>query len=724
MNIKGKMFTSRPPVHFAMSSDSSKPMAWIGIAISALALLLVSGCGKPSIDGAPLPTFYGVFAIDHGKLFPLKDGVGLTVPTNATFLVYDKTVSLGVDESIYTIPLDVEPPPEEVSHANNAPFSWDQFNKDAAAGFTKAMQKLGADSTGIPIGAVAVPLQKKPVPNQPEMVQLVPVNPLHQGLYQFESLSRFWVDYEEMQKSFESTARSDFQKKRWLEASINASRSLLIGLSKTNLASEFTSLKFGSLADGAASAISAGDLQSAELLAKRLLRIKPPNEYLVKAKRLLEIDIPYAKTIAYASDCAKKDEWDSVVLAATKCLELNPGYAKPSILLRKSPEKAFKSISPIPNDKQDIETTSLSFTPDGRTLVALVASGNANINRRIKAWNVDFKNEIPATNGDYPDLTRLQASSPDGVTFARMYRYGPMILFNLFDEKSVRRIPPIGKPDDLLQLNFSKDGSKLLCLFSALPVESVRTIGLLDRAVALGLIATDRHNPFQQWVKACVLVLDVKTLNVEAIFGLSDSIMPFTMVHRVTATRQQTMLYDDVEIDTKSKTLHRITIWDNQSQAILTQALLSEPNVVVMGLTKDGGKVPIVSSGHALLWNWRENRYASSIEYPQSTQGNTFTFSDDTSLFAEYITGDSEIRIYRTDSGKLVHHLKEAPGVAITDFSFNPDGTKLAVGLRRTDFELVIWDLPENILRGQPQKGSEGNALQIALPRIVRPASP
>jgi hypothetical protein len=292
-------------------------------------LTLLTSCSKPTINGAPLPEFYGLFAIDRGKLFQIKAGDIPDLSENTEFLLFDKRVAFGTDDAFFSISFDTKPHP-----ADDGSFSWDKFNSSIEA-FRRASQ---AALTGIPEGAVRIETLKKPVESKPEMLRFAPATPFKPGMYQLGGAVKFWVEREKYTSAIQASARQAMQSGNWVDASRYAAIALIVQPADPKLTDEFNMIKFGSLVKGATAALDRENFDAAAAFAKRGQDLQPPAQFGSQFTRLLDVDIPYQKVMKSASAASKAEEWDELMQAGEDALRLKPEDPKATTLLASCPK--------------------------------------------------------------------------------------------------------------------------------------------------------------------------------------------------------------------------------------------------------------------------------------------------------------------------------------------------------------------------------------------------
>jgi len=650
-----------------------------------LVCIFWAGCGKQTINGVALPEFYGLFAIDGGKLVQVKQGDFPNFSGDVTFLLFDKSVAFGADTTFYSIGFDTEPHP-----ADDGSFSWPKFMQ-AADAYQSASQ---AALTGIPQGARPIETLKKPVPNKNEMLQFVPATPLKPGLYQLGNVAKFWVAREKYQSTVELNARQALQAEHWVEASRFATIALIVGLSNPSQANEFTQIKFGALIKGANKAVEQENFDLAESLAKRGNDLQPPTDFASKFRQLVDTEIPYHKAIKIAATANKNEEWDVVVQAGEMALRLKPGDPKAKEILSACPKVLLPEREKFNVPYGSLKTYNLQFTSDSKKVIANlqgVASSGYPYPAKIHAWNVDTRSEIDVPGSDLNLLTdngvvqSLVCITPGGESMLKTPRDELPYFENLFNTNKEHRIISNG----LTPTYFSEDGSIYLTPITYTQKRDIIKYGLLSIAQELGLIDQGFGSG---GVKACVFISDAKTLKLLTLIGFPDT---YEFLNAI-ANNKLVILLEDFSFNAGEQKPFRLSAWDIQSHKLLAVVKESGSDFSLWGFAPDGKRVIVWKGGKFWHWNWETQTFESPVELP--TQGNHITvFSPNHKYVADRSTSDPYIRIWEFETGKVLCKFKEASGVSVNGMAFSPDGAYLAVSLERnTDF-LSLWKIPDDL---------------------------
>lgn len=164
----------------------------------AFATACVFGSATLSAQG-PLPEFYGVYALQDGKLTELmanadQNDFGSTVK----FVVFWRGSVQPVQNMFFI-------PPEKPRDSRSGEFKgWDDwFRQTQAPG--NAMEK--AVLHGVPANAVEIPFRVGPYGGSSEMIRVVPSKDLPPGLYQLLKGVRFWVRKSEVASIYDQAAQ-------------------------------------------------------------------------------------------------------------------------------------------------------------------------------------------------------------------------------------------------------------------------------------------------------------------------------------------------------------------------------------------------------------------------------------------------------------------------------------------------------------------------------------
>jgi TPR repeat protein/WD40 repeat protein len=663
-------------------------------------------CGKQTINGAALPEFYGLFAVDGGKLIQIKQGGLPSFSENVTFLVFDKNVAATENATFYSIGFDTEPHP-----ADDGSFSWQKFAQ-AGEAYQRATQ---AAMSGIPEGAVPIETLKKPVPNKNEMLQFVPATPLKPGVYQFGNAVKFWVNKEKYQTTVESNARQQLQTGHWVDASRFATIALIVGTSSPKVLDEMTQIKYGAVSKGANEALKQGNFDLAENLAKRGSELQPPSPFASEFSQLLKIEIPYQKAMKAATAAAQQEDWDLLTRACGFALNIKPNDSEAMKLLSKSPKILLSGCHGIRLDQYSEPITPeilyLKFNSDGRKLFAAVARNKTDF-RYDLIWNVAGKQFLaPVEN---PVNAMSLDFSGDIVAINAFNR--PLELKDI--ETGSGSSLPLGGID---QFGLSQDGSILWTGGSLWQRGDLSKYGLLSAAEAIGL--AQKADMFG---------------NISGImFWNSKTLTPFTMVGFPDNQEIQNILipsdnkvavicevgYRGPSAESREKYPDRLSVWDIAMQKLLAKFNSQPENMLVLcavrpdetsaviydgklqigdfGAFQTAEKGPedtlIIHSkpGKFKFFNWSSCKVTQEVNVPPEV--SLVAFNQNSKYIAYASQSDSVIRIAELDTWKIVHSFKEASGVKVTHLAFNPDGAYLAVAVDRDKDLLALWKIPDDL---------------------------
>ena len=656
-------------------------------AIPILAVMVLTGCSKPTINGVALPEFYGLFAIDQGKLLPIMQNDTPDFSGGVQFLVFDKSVTFGVHAEFYSIGFDTEPHP-----ADNGSFSWPKFMQSIEA-YQRGVQ---ASLTGIPESATRVQALEKPVEKKPEMVLFVPTPPLKPGLYQWQGVAKFWVERKSYQTTAEANAKQSLQAERWLDASRFASIALIVGPSDPSLKDDLTQIKFGALTKGARKAIQQQNFDLAKSFATRGNDLQPPSHYASEFRELLNVEIPYQEAIIAATRAVQNEEWDLVMRDGELALGLKPGDSKAQDILSNCPKVLLPSP---PGVNMTRKIYGLQFSPDGKRLFTpmewIDINGNG-YDRKVKGWDVAERKEIKVTGGQLLGNCAF-CLSPRGTVAVGHYWDGTykkdLWLEDLLDStKPKEEFNFDWLNADLTQFGFSEDGSILWTLLAGIAKGSATKLGLLSAAAELGFL---QDLPFRGAAKDCVVLWDVKTATPITLIGYNTEYHAFTSI-AVSSNRRTAVLYETASGDSgRNAIASRLSAWNIPNHRLLRATGVRDQNFSLWAIAADGKRAIVWLDGKFQQWNWEADRFESPVELPQ---GNHIScFSPNHKYIADRSTGDPYIRICEFGTGKVLHRFKEAAGENVIAMAFSPDGSYLATALARNADFLALWKIPSEL---------------------------
>ncbi len=675
---------------------------FVYVALLVLASIFLAGCGKQTIDGAALPEFYGLFAIDGGKLIQIKQNEVPNYSENITFLFFDKNVAAAENVTIYSIGFDTEPHP-----VDDGSFSWQKFAQ-AGEAYQRASQ---AAMSGIPEGAVPIETLKKPVPNKNEMLQFVPATPLKPGLYQFGNAVKFWVYKEKYQTTVESNARQELQTGHWVDASRFATIALLVGTSSPNVVDEMTQIKYGALSKGANEALKQGNFDLAESFAKRGNDLRPPSQFASDFSQLLNIEIPYQQALKAATAASQQEDWDLLTRAGGAALNLKPNDPKAINLLSRSPKLLLSGY-------HGLESLCLTFTLDGETLFAGFGYPSSFRGRQDfrydLIWNVAGKQFLT------PVENPLKAIHLDSS--GNLVAFTTDVNWNVIQFKDIKT-----GSDSILSMSaldnygLTRDGSILWTDASSWRREDLSKYGLLSAAEAIGL----NKNGNIYGNMSGTIIWNVKTSKAIAIVGFSD----YSRVQNIVVPPDSNIAimcqegYRGPSAQVRNKFPDCLSVWDIATQKLLVKFNSGPENMLALCAVRadetsaivyegelqmgDFGASPtaercsdnnlIIQSnpGKFRFLNWSSFKVTHEVKVPADV--SLVAINPNSKYVAYASKNDSVIRIAELDTWKIVYSFKEASGVKVKHLAFSPDGTYLAVSLDRNADFLALWKIPDDL---------------------------
>jgi flagellum-specific peptidoglycan hydrolase FlgJ len=146
----------------------------------------------------PLPEYYGVYALQDGKLIELvKDSTLNDFSPTVRFVVYLRGKEQPLDKIFFL-------PPDKPKDIGSKEFKgWDDFYRQS--------QEFGAALDmmlryGVPANAREIPYRLGPYGRNNEMMRVVPVKELAPGFYQLLKDVRFWIRRAEVQQLYSQAA--------------------------------------------------------------------------------------------------------------------------------------------------------------------------------------------------------------------------------------------------------------------------------------------------------------------------------------------------------------------------------------------------------------------------------------------------------------------------------------------------------------------------------------
>lgn len=135
----------------------------------------------------PLPEFFGVYALQDGKLIELNEDAELNdFSSTVRFIIYMRGLELAQPmNKMFFIP------PDKPKETGSQEFKgWDDFYKQSQAFSSAFGKRIEYD---VPANAQEIPFRIGPYGENKEMMRVVPVKELPPGYYQLLKGIRFWV---------------------------------------------------------------------------------------------------------------------------------------------------------------------------------------------------------------------------------------------------------------------------------------------------------------------------------------------------------------------------------------------------------------------------------------------------------------------------------------------------------------------------------------------------
>ena len=154
---------------------------------------LAIGCVTVWAQGGPVPEFYGIYALQDGKLTEMYQDANLNDFGPAVRFVFFQKGPIMLNKMFFL-------PPDKPKDVGNGQFKgWDDFYRQTQD-YSKALDIYL--EYGVPATAVEIPFQVGPYGGNTEMVRVVPRQELPPGFYQLVKGVRFWVRRVEVSKFY------------------------------------------------------------------------------------------------------------------------------------------------------------------------------------------------------------------------------------------------------------------------------------------------------------------------------------------------------------------------------------------------------------------------------------------------------------------------------------------------------------------------------------------
>jgi len=284
--------------------------------------------------------------------------------------------------------------------------------------------------------------------------------------------------------------------------------------------------------------------------------------------------------------------------------------------------------------------TSVSFSPDGKTLASSSGIGDGT----IKLWNVADGREIRSLNGHQSSVISV-SFSPDGKTLASGGGANTLKLWNVADGKEIRSLT--GHQSDVSSVSFSPDGKTLAS-------------GSFDSTIKLWSMADGKE----------IFTLHGHT---SSVFSVSFSPDGKTLASG-----------SGIEDGT-------IKLWSVADGKEIRSLNGHQSSVTRVSFSPDGKTLASGGGANTIkLWNVADGKEIRSLNGHKSTVWS-ISFSPDGKTLA---TGsqDKTIKLWNLETGKEICTFNGHQSVVLS-LSFSPDGKTLASG--STDKTIKLWNVAD-----------------------------
>ncbi len=266
-----------------------------------------SGGGTQSAASpVSLPEFYGIYAVDGGKPVAIHQAADQEFSPNVQLIINAKSIGTGKTPSrLFLVPWGGP----GMNHPEGE-FSWDQLG----AGDITSNIPTTQSSAGYMTGPVTTHV--KPVDAHPEMIQVVPEQPLQPGLYQFEGDVQFWVGRDQLQTLLTGKVQAALDGRQWRDAARAATDKDVIS-GKFNSPDSLRYVVFAKASQAAKDAAAQNRWDDVSEPAQVALSIRGDADL-----QKLFTDISYLKPAKAAQDALAAKQWVTAVADANQALQV------------------------------------------------------------------------------------------------------------------------------------------------------------------------------------------------------------------------------------------------------------------------------------------------------------------------------------------------------------------------------------------------------------------
>lgn len=629
---------------------------------------IFSGCAKTSIDGAPLPKVFGVYAVSDGKMIQMTgDVLSVDISPPVAFLVFAKEVTFGAGKfPLVQVPLKPALAPQSGSD------TWGSFLRTVDERASKAQEALG----GVPAGSVDVPCSSGPVDGHADMLYIKPTAPLQPGQYFFAG-TRFWISKTDFLQKLRAATNTDLANGNWQSALTNARIALQIAPDDSEMKNVPGKIYDG-LMDSANKAHQLSQWKTAEDFAKAAAWIQSDRP----SAKIFLTNLPFDRAISDGGTALKEEKWETAVSLFKEAQTFRPRDESVGPLLRTAILGYWKAQYLIGEAKHDFDLVvsaakgylSVNNTDDAFWVILRQGFYDQSMtSARLSLESGKLDDALDGTNRaielkhDDPAATKLQQQVIERIRSDHNY-YG---------RQFVRLETSPAGTADIESVQISPDNKSFL-IFS-------------DRELFIASRDGSRKTQNVLNVSECIVSPDQKLVFLAHAGGYRPH-----MLNSTGPLWQKTWSYPD-QIQQSlytpdSQTLvcaitNRICVFRAQTgEQVATYTASTGANIMKM-IMSPNGKYVICSHGnsgdHVLsVFDLEQKAFVKSLPLESGYIGR-FKFSNDSQLlFVEQLHGTS---VFRTSDFKL-KSVFDPQGL----LSISPDSTKVAFS---TSGKIEIWSI-------------------------------